>query len=267
MVISVYFLSYDFGKKGKDFTSFLISSTVLFKTEGTSGIYPVIKVNLDFDLFHFLNSRMQHIFKKNIKSLAYILLVLLLILLSSCGGSKYDYHFEKDKELDFNQGKWILNDPQTNYRYPGTIKKLALEGFQKIIPDSSLFQIFDLRRTRLVEATIPIHPTLKDLKHLREFSSCDYLINIENEVVRDDMGSFSGSSTARNEQTNKAATYIEIYDLRTFELISKSSAVGTVKVTEDKDSGSWNYVSSGGTLAMHSVIKLIRRYKRYRVKK
>jgi len=209
---------------------------------------------------------MNHFFKQNTTCLAYILLVLFPILLSSCGGAKYDYHFEKGKEVDFSQGKWILNEPRTNYRHPSTIKKLALEGFQKVIPDSSLFQIFDLRRTRLVEAIIPIHPTIEDLKHLREFSGCDYLINIENEVLRDDMGSFSGSSTARNEQTNKAATYIEIYDLRTFALISKSSAVGKVKVTEDKDSGSWNYVSSGGTLAMHSVIKLIRRYKRYQVK-
>jgi len=169
--------------------------------------------------------------------------------------------------LDFGQGKWILNDPITNFERPDIIHRHALVGFQKIIPDSSLFEIFDLRRTRLVEETIPIHPTREDLRHLREFSDCDYLINIENEVLRDDMGSFTSSSTARNEQTNKAVTYIEIYDLRSLELISKSSAVGTVEVTEDRDTGGFlHYVDSGGTLAINSVAKLIRRYARYQIK-
>lgn len=196
----------------------------------------------------------------------YLLILVFPILLSSCGGAKYDYHFERGKEVDFNQGKWILNNAHTNISYPDKIHNLALEKFQKIIPDSSLFEIFDLRRTMLVAETIPIHPNPEDLRCLREFSDCDYLINIENEVLRNDMGSFSGSSTAHNEQTNKAATYIEIYDLRTFQLISKSSAVGTVEVTKNRDLGSLNYVRSGVTLALNTVTKLIRRYKRYQLK-
>jgi len=42
-------------------------------------------------------------------------LAVLILLLTSCGNTKYHYHFERGSMVDFTQGEWILNKPYTNY--------------------------------------------------------------------------------------------------------------------------------------------------------
>ena len=193
----------------------------------------------------------------------FILFISLLIY--SCGGAKYNYHFDQGKHIDFNSGKWLLNNPKTNFTRNVELLEFAKNKFSEIIPDSLLLLLVDVRRNKVIGPEIPHNPSLKDLQRLKLLTECDYLINIKTEIVKNDLGSFTFSrSQGRAKKINKAITEITIYDLNKIEVLSKSSSVGKVEVIETEDSG-WDYVSSGWTLAVQSLKNLVRKYKKYKI--
>ena len=184
-------------------------------------------------------------------------------LFSNCGGAKYHYNFEKGKNLDFSQGKWILNKPHTNYN-EDRIYSIAKREFKDILKDS-LLEIADLRKEKLIGLQIPFNPTTEELKDLKTGTDCDYLINYTTNLLKDEMGSFASSSNFGTViKSNEASTTIKIYDLNKLELISESYVLGIVKKTRTTEDSNWDYVSSGGTLTMTGLARLIKRNDKYR---
>lgn len=104
-------------------------------------------------------------------------LILLLILFTSCGGAKYNYNFVRGKKINFNDGKWILNEPYTNYK-DNDAYSFAENEFENILGDS-LFELIELRQTKIIGKKLPLNPTAKELKERKEISNCDFLINID----------------------------------------------------------------------------------------
>jgi len=195
----------------------------------------------------------------------YNILILLLIvpLFSNCGGAKYHYNFEKGKNLDFSQGKWILNKPYTNYN-EDRIYSIAKREFKDILKDS-LLEIADLRKEKLIGLQIPFNPTTEELKDLKTGTDCDYLINYTTLLLKNEMGSFASSSNFGTViKSNEASTAIKIFDLNKLELISESFVLGIVKETRTTEDGNWDYVSSGGTITMNGLARLIKKYDKYR---
>lgn len=191
-------------------------------------------------------------------------LSLSLITLTSCGGAEYFYNFEQGRSLEFTNGKWILNKPYTNYD-DEKIYRVVKREFEEILGDS-LYEISELRQNnRLVELQIPLSPTPKDLKDLRINSTCDYLINIHAQIVKDEMDFIvSSRNSGTTKRTNEARSVIIIYDLKKLKIISKSSVTGTVEVTKTKDDGSLDFASSSGTIILNGLAKLVRKYKKYK---
>lgn len=198
------------------------------------------------------------------------MLLFLILSITSCGGAKYNYNFEKGKKVNFKTGKWILNEPFSNYESYNTYK-FAKEEFEEILGDS-LVELIELRQTKIIEEQLPLNPTTKELLEIRKFSECNFLINIDSKIIKDQMGNSSHSSPNVGVVTkyNEAQTKIQIYDLDKLELISESSAFGQVKVTKRADDdesiveGLLNYTTPGKALALKTIKKLIRKYDKYR---
>ena len=197
------------------------------------------------------------------KKLLFILLCSLFFL--SCGNTKYTYHFEKGENIDFSSGKWILNEAYTNNKN-GRIQHIALREFKEILKDS-LFELRELRsRNMLVPSKLPFEPNEEDLRDLKIGTACDYLINIQSNIVKDEMGSFAHAPNVGNtKETNQAQSTIRIYDLNNLILISESTVVGKAELTKYANDGSWDYVNSGSTISMNSLYRLIRKYDKNKI--
>ncbi|MGI0105270.1 hypothetical protein [Salinimicrobium sp. WS361] len=193
-------------------------------------------------------------------------LIVLVLLLTSCGNTKYHYHFERGRMIDFTRGEWILNRPYTNYD-EDRIKKMALKEFTKILGDS-LVSIDDLSHRKEVPKYMPQDPNKEQLRYLKNATNKDFLITVESNIIKDEMGSFAHApSVGFSTQANEAGISIKIYDLNSQELISESNVTGIAKVTKSEEDNSWDYVNSGEPLAMKGVKKLIKKYGKYGITK
>ncbi|MDW5290641.1 hypothetical protein [Formosa sp. PL04] len=200
----------------------------------------------------------------------HIIIFFLNISISSCGGAKYSYNFEKGKNINFESGKWILNEPFTNYKDNDAYKYAKVE-FEEILGDS-LVELIKLRQTKIIEKKLPLNPTTNELSQIKKFSGSNFLINIESKIEKNQMGSSSHHTPDFGTaiKYNEAWTKIRIYDLDKLELISESTAFGQVKVTkrsEDDESvleGLLDYTTPGKKLALKTIEKLIRKYDKYR---
>jgi hypothetical protein len=196
-----------------------------------------------------------------------ILILLLALILASCGGAKYNYNFEKGKNINFNDGKWILNKTYTNYKNNDAYS-FAKNEFEDILGDS-LFELIELRKTKLISNELPLNPSKKQLEEIQKFTNCDFLINIESKILQNQMGSIATHSTKFGKVTkyNEASTTIKIYDLNSLEIISEATSIGTVKVSRTSEDKKFfevfEYTASGMLLAINSIKKLIRKYDKY----
>ena len=194
-------------------------------------------------------------------------LLLLFIIFTSCGGAKYDYHFEKGKEINFENGKWLLNEPFTNYKSNDAYSYAKKE--LEIILGDSLIELVELRQTKIIGKQLPLNPTAKELKEIKALSNCDFLINIESKIIKDEMGNSEHSTNIGTvTKYNQASSKIQIYDLNKLDLISESTSFGEVKVKKTpEDNGIietvFNYTTPGRTLALNTIKKLIRQYKKH----
>lgn len=195
------------------------------------------------------------------KHLQLFVLGILTLLLPSRGNTKYHYYFERGSIVDFTQGEWILNKPYTNYNTE-RINNIALREFGKIL-DDSLFLIGTLRKDMMVPSQLSFNPSEENLKDLKIATGKDFLINVQSNMIKDEMGSFApvpslGSST----KTNEASITIKIYDLNNQSILSEASVSGIAKVTKTAGDNNWDYVNNAETISMQGLIKLIKRYKK-----
>ena len=197
-----------------------------------------------------------------------IYLILIISTLYSCGGAKYNYFFDTGKQLDFSNGKWILNRTQSNSKIFDTeLYHNSLKDFKKILGDS-LIEMNDLRITKLVAPKIEFDLPDSDLKELKRDTGCDYIINIGGNVISDGAGSISFPNQIEN-SSNRASVSISIYDLNAETLISSSQVYGKTENQEPifpDDSQLPTINPSSHMIMLKGAEKLIRKYKKNQLK-
>ncbi len=194
-----------------------------------------------------------------------LIVFLTIFSLLSCGNTKYTILYEKEKNIDFSQGKWILNEPLTNNEN-GRIEYIALKGFKEILKDS-LFELKELRKDRLISPALPFDLSEKELKDLKIGTDCDFLISIKSIIVKNEMGSFANvPNIGSTIKTNQAESTIRIYDLNSLTLLSESTIIGKVEVEKNEDDSDWDYVNTASTISMNGLTKLIRKYDKNKVR-
>ena len=193
-------------------------------------------------------------------------LLVLILLFTSCGNTKYHYHFEKGRMVDFTKGEWILNRPYTNYNEE-RINKIAFREMEKILGDS-LIPVEEIKTEGLLPVRLAFNPSAEELAGISAATGKDFLINVESNMLKSEMNSFAHApAMGSTVKTNEAGIKIRIYDLNTRELISESSVTGTARVTKNAGDKNWDYVNNAETISMQGLIKLIRRYKKYGITK
>lgn len=196
-----------------------------------------------------------------------ILLVFIITGLCSCGGAKYNYTFDAGKQLDFSEGKWILNSTESNSKvFDKKLYNTSLKGFKKILGDS-LLEMNGLRSTKLVAPKIKFDLSDSDLKQLKIDTDCDYIINVGGNVISDGAGTISFPDQD-NFSSNRASVSIAIYDLNTGSLTSSSQAYGKTKTqgssfNEDDKLPTIN--PSSHMIMLEDAKKLIGRYEKNRL--
>ena len=195
--------------------------------------------------------------------------ILLILSALSCAGPRYTFTYDAGKELDFSQGKWLLNDTRSNSTvFDAELYERTLKEFRKILGDS-LFTLKDVRRNQLVPATLAFELSDPELRELGGQSSCRYLINVSGHIITENAGSLSiPSDDPHYYATNESAVRIKIYDLHSGMLISSSEAYAKLV-----DQGSHFEESKGIPMLLQSshasmlvaAEKLIRKYRKNRV--
>jgi|SRR5690606_10335934 len=191
----------------------------------------------------------------------YLLPAIIILFLTSCGNTKYHYHFEKGSMIDFTSGEWILNKPYTNY-HEERIGKIAHKEFRKILGDS-LFPIEAVRQGNILPARLSFDPSAENLLDLKNATGKDYLINVQSNIIKSETSSFpTAPAIGSSNKTNEAGIKIKIYDLNTQSLLSESSVTGRANVTTTAGEKGISYTNNAETLSMQGLIKLIKRYKK-----
>lgn len=186
---------------------------------------------------------------------------LIILFLTSCGNTKYHYHFEKGSIIDFTTGEWILNKSYTNY-HQERIDKIARKQFKKILGDS-LFLIEEVRQGKMLPAQLSFDPSAENLLDLKRATGKDYLINVQSNILKSETNSFPTTpAVGSTNKTNEAGIRINIYDLNTQTLLSESSVTGRANVTRTAGDKGISYTNNAETLSMQGLIKLIKRYKK-----
>ena len=186
----------------------------------------------------------------------------LIMVFWSCGGAKYTYFFDTGKQLDFSEGKWILNNTESNsVKFDRVLYDASLTEFEKILGDS-LLEMHELRSSKLVAPKIGFNLSERDLRELRQNTDCDFLINIKGNAISDGAGSLTLGDETEN-SSNRASISISIYDLNAAILISSSQVYGkTVHqepiFPEDKNPPTLN--PSSNMIMVKGAKKLIRKY-------
>jgi hypothetical protein len=189
----------------------------------------------------------------------FLKLIVVFFLLSSCVNVKYIYFIDKNNSLDVSNGKWILNKPYLNQEI-NHIEDIALKGFRSIIRDS-LFEIDNLRSSYLIGVKPPYEPLINELKDLKTGTDCDYLINYKVEIISDELNSFillPPIGTVR--RTNEVLVEIAIYDLKTAELLSRSSMRGESKLDINAEDSEGNFADSAHVISRKTLIRLLNKY-------
>lgn len=164
------------------------------------------------------------------KSIVYLAI---LLVFNSCVGPTIQYTYESGRYIDFNSGKWLINDVKSNKPYLSSkLYNTAYTSFYEILGD----QLYDLNKVRMnhiIENNIKLNLTRSQLIKLGQDSDCDFLINIEGNIITDNIGGINYDRSIEKSATNKSIATIKIYDLNSGLLISSMKAEANLSIGRD----------------------------------
>ncbi len=192
------------------------------------------------------------------------------LMIVNCATPKHKAHFLIGKKIDFSNGKWLINKPETNSKVLAYKFKLtAYDEFKKIL-GNALYEKQDLQADRIFDPEIPYDLNRTKLAKLYKNLKCDFLINIRGTIQSNGIGTL-GSSQYSNYTKSTNATLVEIiiYDLKNQEIISNSEMQGIITDGSDDPSSSRNnklyLVQSNENSIIDGLKKLIRKYDRFKL--
>ena len=194
------------------------------------------------------------------------LLIVNVLMLSSCNTPKYTYMFDSGKYMDFGEGKWLLNQTKSNSKiFDAELYDVSLTEFRKIIGDS-LMTINDVRRKSLIPPVINFNLEKEKLLELKNQTGCEYLINVKGNIIKQGLGAVSVPTNDLDYySSNESSVEIKIYQLETG--IEISSSIVLAKIVDQGEISKTNSIpklnTSSHTAMLSAAKKLIRKYDKY----
>ena len=194
------------------------------------------------------------------------LLIVNVLMLSSCNTPKYTYMFDSGKYMDFGEGKWLLNQTKSNSKiFDAELYDVSLTEFRKIIGDS-LMTINDVRRKSLIPPVINFNLEKEKLLELKNQTGCEYLINVKGNIIKQGLGAVSVPTNDLDYySSNESSVEIKIYQLETG--IEISSSIVLAKIVDQGEISKTNSIpklnNSTHTAMLTAAKKLISKYDTY----
>lgn len=191
----------------------------------------------------------------------------LLAFYTSCVGPKFTYDQEGLSNVDFSQGKWILNRPAV-YGTDGDLYDRSLKKWKALIGDS-LFLLNELRQNKLIPENIAFDLNRDDLENISIGTNCDYIINTRIRILSEELSALSAPRaplyTGTTERSNETIVQVRIYSLKEKKLISSRTALGIVKEEARTDNGSgMSLAITSKGIGVNGIDRIVEFYKKNR---
>ncbi len=158
-----------------------------------------------------------------------LLLLCIAVLLNSCLTARYSYNINGTPYgVDYNKGIWLLNTIDAPFTIKSRLDEISKTEFYKILGDS--LKCAD-EENSFSMPYISIKPDSLLLRHVKNISKCDFLIDIKAYKVKDELGFFEKSSSYKYE--NKTETVLHIYNLNSLEVIYTRTVTAVVSTNEN----------------------------------
>lgn len=189
----------------------------------------------------------------------YLVLFLVgMLSLTSCHTASYTFDLQSDSyDLVFQKGDWLLYDADVPDLVSARVNEIARENFLEYL-GTGLQYPEDLSGVILPVITdMDISEgTLKDLKNGSGF---DFLIYIQGEKIRNDIGGVQVGSI-KSYQKNEAIIALGVYDLNSLKRIYYQHVRGTLEVEDD--SADFKFSRSAEGIIVDGFKKIIKKIKR-----
>ena len=185
----------------------------------------------------------------------------LVILLGSCHLPKYTYLGNVNAGLDFNKGRWLMNDIEAPQRIKANLTDIAIEDFTSLLGDR--FSTVRDAKGALIPAEIPYNPSKTLLKDIRNGTGFDFFIDIKAKVNRDDIGDLQIGKTYSTKR-NSAEVTLTVYDLNLMENIYSQTVVGTLNI--DKNSRDFAFAKGANNLIISGFNRIMKKLEKNQVK-
>ena len=183
------------------------------------------------------------------------ILFIYIIFLTSCHTASYIHDLESTPYgIDYNKGKWLLNEITSPKSIQPKLTKIAYDSFHKKL-GNRLEKAEDL--TNLALSFVPINPEKIYLKRIKRESGFDYLINIKSSSLENEIGSLKIGQTYSKKE-NVAESILEVYDLNTLEIIYSRKVTGQVSIDDD-DNEDFSFVKSANGIMISCLKRIMKK--------
>ena len=183
-------------------------------------------------------------------------ILIFTILLSSCNLPKY--YFKDDHittGVDFSEGKWLLDNIQTQKESEEKLTQLATEFFQKKL--NSRFNSVRNERTLIAQKnTFPL--SKEAIAQIKIGTNYDFFIQIKSGKLKNELGVIDTTPSRFNSNlTNEASIQLIIYDLNSQQIIYSKNAYG-ITGNPEKNSNDITFSKSSESLLIGSLKKIFK---------
>ena len=190
-----------------------------------------------------------------------ILVLLIVVVFTSCHSTKYTHSGNVNSRLDFKKGKWLLHTVKAPKSIKESLTNIANEKFIELL--GNRFSDVNTTRGILLPANITTNLSKSDLKDIKNGTGYDFFIKINAAVISDEVG-ILGQGNIMSSSENRGEVTVTIYDLNLLEEMYSQSVVGNVFVPENQDNLALTV--SAGNIIINGLNKIMKKIHKNQIK-
>ena len=179
----------------------------------------------------------------------------ILILLNSCNVAKYTFETKSNIGIDFEKGKWLLNEIDCPDEINPNLTKITIDEFSIYLKDR--LSVLNQTKGVLLPNKISTNLNKSTLRDLKNGSGFDYFINIKTEILKKDTWQKGSVDSDINTSTR---VMLEIYDLNNTEIIYKQSVIGDVAI--DPNDSTFRFAKGVNELFIGGLKRIMRKIRK-----
>ncbi len=188
----------------------------------------------------------------------------IMLVISSCAFPHYQHSYESTKGLDLRNGKWLINNIETDLPYYSKehLTKNLIKKFEKIVGDSVVY-IDSISLKYILPSQMKFELSSETLMSLKNTTDFDYVLNVRGDIIRDELGSVI-INPYYSDETNESEVYIDVYEVSSGQRIYSQRIVASVSMNENNEKVQFS--KSASALVFSALKKGLKKVKKYSIK-